>query len=164
LKIDRFESNIYRIPLSTPVEAASHGVMSEFDMVVVRLRDSDGVEGCGYTVLHAGHGASVKAIIDNVFCWLRYGGVLSRKPVKGKTVRARFMGWVCIPKPPCYLNGGKISRFIGRFAQLIGRFAQLMNFYAAIRGNTLIPLSDDIVKHTTPLYKPTFRPTTSLCV
>lgn len=67
MTIDRLESQIYRIPLSTPVEAASHGVMSEFDMVVVRLRDSDGAQGCGYTVLHAGHGASVKAVVDNVF-------------------------------------------------------------------------------------------------
>ena len=67
MKIDRVESTIYRIPLATPMEAASHGVMSEFDLVVVRLRDSDGAQGCGYTVLHAGHGASVKAIIDNVF-------------------------------------------------------------------------------------------------
>lgn len=67
MKIDRLESIHYRIPLSTPVEAASHGVMREFDMVGVRLRDSDGAEGCGYTILNAGHGASAKAIIDNVF-------------------------------------------------------------------------------------------------
>ncbi|NKB70039.1 MAG: uroporphyrinogen decarboxylase [Candidatus Latescibacteria bacterium] len=40
--------------------------MSQFDLVMVKLRDSDGVSGCGYTVLMAGQGASVAMIIDNV--------------------------------------------------------------------------------------------------
>ncbi len=67
MKIERIETTLYRIPLATPVEAASHGVMSEFDMVAVRLADSDGGTGCGYTVLNAGHGDAVVPIVDNVF-------------------------------------------------------------------------------------------------
>jgi L-alanine-DL-glutamate epimerase-like enolase superfamily enzyme len=65
--IDRIETLLFRIPLATPVEAAAHGVMSAFDMVVVRLRDSDGATGCGYTALHAGHGNAIVSIVDNVF-------------------------------------------------------------------------------------------------
>jgi L-alanine-DL-glutamate epimerase-like enolase superfamily enzyme len=67
VKIERIETKIFRIPLATPVEAAGHGVMSEFDMVAVRLTDSAGGTGCGYTVLNAGHGDAVVPIIDNVF-------------------------------------------------------------------------------------------------
>jgi len=67
MKIERIETTLYRIPLATPVEAASHGVMREFDLVAVRLTDSAGGRGCGYTVLNAGHGDAVIPIIDNVF-------------------------------------------------------------------------------------------------
>lgn len=67
MKIEQVETTLYRIPLATPVEAASHGVMHEFDMVAVRLADSSGATGCGYTVLHAGHGNAVVPIISNVF-------------------------------------------------------------------------------------------------
>ena len=66
-RIEWLETTIYRIPLTVPVQAASTDVMSEFDLVMVRLRDADGAEGCGYTVLMAGQGASVVAIIDNTY-------------------------------------------------------------------------------------------------
>ena len=66
-RIDSIETIVYRIPLAEPVQAASTAVMSAFDMVMVRLRDSDGAEGCGYTALMAGQGASVAAIIDNTY-------------------------------------------------------------------------------------------------
>ena len=46
MKIVSLETTLYRIPLPTPVEAASHGVMREFDMVSVRVRDSGRAE-CG---------------------------------------------------------------------------------------------------------------------
>src|SRR6476660_6085574 len=67
MKIDNIETLLYRIPLPTPMQAASTPVMTEFDLVMVRLRDSDGAAGCGYTVLSAGQGPGVAAIIDNVF-------------------------------------------------------------------------------------------------
>jgi L-alanine-DL-glutamate epimerase-like enolase superfamily enzyme len=67
VKIDQIEASLFRIPLLTPVEAASHGVMRAFDMVMVRLRDTDDISGCGYTILNAGHGGSVLSIITSVF-------------------------------------------------------------------------------------------------
>src|SRR5262245_22101528 len=67
MKTETIEASVYRIPLATPIQAASTPVMTEFDLVMVRLRDSDGASGCGYTVLSAGQGAAVAAIVDNVF-------------------------------------------------------------------------------------------------
>ena len=67
MNIDRIETFLYRIPLPVPVQAASHGVMSEFDMVAVRLHAASGATGAGYTVLNAGHGGAAAAIVENVF-------------------------------------------------------------------------------------------------
>lgn len=67
MNVDRIETSLYRIPLPTPVQAASHGVMSEFDMVAVRVATVSGTTGVGYTVLNAGHGVAAAAIVDNVF-------------------------------------------------------------------------------------------------
>jgi L-alanine-DL-glutamate epimerase-like enolase superfamily enzyme len=86
LKIERIETDLYRVPLATPIEAASHGVMKEFDMVAVRLTDSDGATGCGYTVLHAGHGDALLPIINNVFS----GILCSEDPRRIERVWARM--------------------------------------------------------------------------
>jgi L-alanine-DL-glutamate epimerase-like enolase superfamily enzyme len=67
MNIDRVETTLYRIPLPVPVQAASHGVMSEFDMVAVRIGTTSGATGVGYTVLNAGHGVAAAAIVENVF-------------------------------------------------------------------------------------------------
>ena len=67
MKTDKVEVNLYRIPLPTPIQAASTAVMTGFDMVMVRVWDSDGAVGSGYTVLHEGQGASIASIIKNVF-------------------------------------------------------------------------------------------------
>lgn len=67
MKLDRIETLLYRIPLPTPVEASSHGVMREFDLVAVRAGTESGATGVGYTVLNAGHGVAAAAIVDTVF-------------------------------------------------------------------------------------------------
>lgn len=59
MKVDCFT-----VPLPTPVEASAAGLMKAFDMVAVRLKDSDGVEGIGYTVMHEGQGAAIAKILD----------------------------------------------------------------------------------------------------
>lgn len=66
-RISKVETSVYRLPLPEPIAAASTGVMEEFEMVMVRLTDSNGVEGCGYTVLMPRQGAGVAAIIENVY-------------------------------------------------------------------------------------------------
>ncbi|MEM7268102.1 MAG: mandelate racemase/muconate lactonizing enzyme family protein [Pseudomonadota bacterium] len=66
-KIDRIQIDLFRLLLPEPIEASAAGVMTGFDMVAARITDSDGVEGCGYTVMHAGQGASIAAICDGPF-------------------------------------------------------------------------------------------------
>lgn len=65
--ITDMQVDLYRLPLPTPVEASAAGLMKGFDMVVVRITDSDGASGCGYTVLHEHQGASVAAVADLPF-------------------------------------------------------------------------------------------------
>ncbi len=67
VNIDRIDTLLYRIPLPVPVQAASHGVMREFDMVAVRIGSDSGPSGVGYTVLNAGHGHAVAAVVENAF-------------------------------------------------------------------------------------------------
>ena len=66
-KIADLRVDLYRVPLPEPIEAYAAGVMTAFDMVTARITDSDGVEGVGYTVMHAGQGASIAAICDQPF-------------------------------------------------------------------------------------------------
>lgn len=66
-KITEVKVDLFRLPLPEPIEASAAGVMSAFDMVAAKLTDSDGATGVGYTVCHAGQGASIAAIIDGPF-------------------------------------------------------------------------------------------------
>jgi len=70
MSIDRIDVDTFRIPLPVPVEAAASGLMRGFDMVMVRITDSDGATGTGYTVMHEGQGPAIAAIVDNVFAGL----------------------------------------------------------------------------------------------
>jgi len=61
--IESLEAEHYRIPLAETLSDSMHGDMSLFDLVVVRLKDSDGAEGVGYTyTVHAGAEAVVAVI------------------------------------------------------------------------------------------------------
>lgn len=71
--IEKMDVDLFRLPLPTPVEASAAGLMKGFDMVAVRLVDSDGVTGSGYTVLHEGQGASVAKIADLPFREVLFG-------------------------------------------------------------------------------------------
>ena len=73
MAVEHVQTDLYRLPLPTPVQAASTGVMSEFDMVVARIRDADGAEGAGYTVLMPGQGAAVAAIIERTLTGILRG-------------------------------------------------------------------------------------------
>lgn len=72
-RIESIDIRLYRVPIDPPVQAASTGVMSAFDMVMVRVRDSDGAQGCGYTSLMAGQGNAVATIIEHVYADLLRG-------------------------------------------------------------------------------------------
>jgi len=65
--IDDIKVDLFRVPLPVAVEASAAGLMKAFDMVAVRITDSDGITGFGYTVLHEGQGASVAKVADLPF-------------------------------------------------------------------------------------------------
>jgi L-alanine-DL-glutamate epimerase-like enolase superfamily enzyme len=67
MKIARVETRHYRIPLPTPIQAASTDVMREFDLVMVSVTDSDGACGHGYTVMHAHQGYTVAELLRKNF-------------------------------------------------------------------------------------------------
>lgn len=64
MPIIAIETGLYRIQLPVPLSDSTHGTMTHFELVTVRLRDSDGVEGVGYTYTTGAGGAAVHALID----------------------------------------------------------------------------------------------------
>ena len=65
--IDKLEIDLFRLPLPVAMGAAAAGIMTAFDMVTVRITDSDGVTGVGYTVMHEGQGGPIAALCDGTF-------------------------------------------------------------------------------------------------
>ncbi len=65
MEIKLKEVNVYNIPLEEPLEAFAAGQMKSFDIILVKLTNSEGHEGYGYTITHQGQGNAVKAIIKN---------------------------------------------------------------------------------------------------
>ena len=64
MTIASLETALYRIKLPVPLSDSTHGTMTHFELVTVRLRDSDGAEGVGYTYTVGTGGAAVHALID----------------------------------------------------------------------------------------------------
>jgi L-alanine-DL-glutamate epimerase-like enolase superfamily enzyme len=64
MKITGLETGLYRIELPVPLSDSTHGTMTHFELVTVRLRDTDGAEGVGYTYTTGAGGAAVHALID----------------------------------------------------------------------------------------------------
>ncbi len=54
----------YRIPLPTALSDSTHGTITSFDLITVRLSTGDGVEGMGYTYTVGTGGAAVRAVIE----------------------------------------------------------------------------------------------------
>ena len=46
--IKQVETGFYRIPLTVTLTDSTHGETRGFELITVRIRDSDGVEGVGY--------------------------------------------------------------------------------------------------------------------
>ncbi|MBU2367130.1 MAG: mandelate racemase/muconate lactonizing enzyme family protein [Alphaproteobacteria bacterium] len=60
-KIEHVSADYYRVPLPVPLSDSTHGVMANFDLVTIRVKDSDGVEGVGYTYTGGKNGRSIHA-------------------------------------------------------------------------------------------------------
>ncbi|HSU06194.1 MAG TPA: mandelate racemase/muconate lactonizing enzyme family protein [Acetobacteraceae bacterium] len=62
--ITALDTALYRIELPVPLSDSTHGTMTHFELITVRLRDTSGAEGVGYTYTVGAGGAAVLALID----------------------------------------------------------------------------------------------------
>ncbi|GGC67822.1 racemase [Siccirubricoccus deserti] len=63
-RIAAIEAGYYRVPLETTLSDSTHGDMLAFELNTLRLRDTDGVEGVGYTYTCGRNGAAIGAILQ----------------------------------------------------------------------------------------------------
>ena len=56
----------YTIPLPVAMSDSTHGTMTAFTLVTVRVRDADGAEGVGYTYTTGHNGRAIKASLDEI--------------------------------------------------------------------------------------------------
>jgi L-alanine-DL-glutamate epimerase-like enolase superfamily enzyme len=63
-KIDTLRADLYQLPLPTVMTDSTHGVIAEFELVTVRVRDTDGAEGLGYTYAVNSGAAAFRVLID----------------------------------------------------------------------------------------------------
>lgn len=57
----------FRIPLPITLSDSTHGEMTHFDVIAVRVRDADGAEGVGYTYTVGAGGTAVHAVAEKDF-------------------------------------------------------------------------------------------------
>lgn len=62
--IQSVRSDFYRVPLEVVLSDSTHGSIPHFELVTVRIVDSDGVEGMGYTYAVNSGAAAFRALID----------------------------------------------------------------------------------------------------
>ncbi len=63
LKIQDIHAKHYRIPLPVVLSDSTHGTIKAFELVTVRVRDDEGVEGVGYTYTVGRLGSAIAAIV-----------------------------------------------------------------------------------------------------
>lgn len=56
-------AGFYRIPLETPLSDSTHGIMTAFELMTVRVGDADGQDGVGYTYTTGRNGGAIHAIL-----------------------------------------------------------------------------------------------------
>src|SRR5947208_14996394 len=61
--IASIRADLYRIPLPTVLTDSTHGEMRAFELITVRLLDSEGAEGVGYTYTVGAGGGAIHSLI-----------------------------------------------------------------------------------------------------
>ena len=61
--ISRVETGLYRIPLAQVLSDSSHGEMRAFEIVTLRVFDSEGAEGVGYSYTCGRNGGAIRDIL-----------------------------------------------------------------------------------------------------
>jgi len=66
-KIERVRTDLFRVPLERRLTDSTHGVMMDFELITVRIEDSDGRTGLGYTYTVNHGGAAVATMVERDF-------------------------------------------------------------------------------------------------
>jgi L-alanine-DL-glutamate epimerase-like enolase superfamily enzyme len=61
--IKNIETGLYRIPLPVVLSDSTHGEIKAFELIAIRVRDSEGAEGVGYTYTVGRNGGAVGDIL-----------------------------------------------------------------------------------------------------
>jgi L-alanine-DL-glutamate epimerase-like enolase superfamily enzyme len=72
-KLTSITPGFYRIPLPVVLSDSTHGEIKAFELNTVRLRDSDGEEGVGYTFTVGRNGAAIDAVLTREMTELMAG-------------------------------------------------------------------------------------------
>jgi L-alanine-DL-glutamate epimerase-like enolase superfamily enzyme len=62
-RIARTEAGRYRIPLTVTLSDSTHGEITSFELITIRVHDSDGAEGVGYTYTVGRNGGAIADIL-----------------------------------------------------------------------------------------------------
>jgi L-alanine-DL-glutamate epimerase-like enolase superfamily enzyme len=63
MTVRAIQADHYRIPLPVALSDSTHGTIQAFELITVRVRDTDGMEGVGYTYTVGTGGAAVHALL-----------------------------------------------------------------------------------------------------
>ena len=62
-RIETIDAGFYRIPLPVILSDSTHGEIKAFELLTLRVRDSDGAEGVGYTYTAGRNGGAIADIL-----------------------------------------------------------------------------------------------------
>src|SRR5215831_14579991 len=63
MQIRDVRADHYRIPLPVALSDSTHGTITAFELITVRVRDTEGVEGVGYTYTVGAGGGAIHALV-----------------------------------------------------------------------------------------------------
>jgi len=64
MRIASLDTGLYRIELPVALSDSTHGTITHFELITVRLHDTDGAMGVGYTYTVGSGGSAIHALID----------------------------------------------------------------------------------------------------
>ena len=65
MKIKKIWVALYKIPLEVTLSDSTHGEMPSFELITVRIKDEDGLEGVGYTYSVGVGGRAIRSLVED---------------------------------------------------------------------------------------------------
>ena len=64
MKIKKITVSLYKIPLEIALSDSTHGEIPFFELITVRIKDEDGLEGVGYTYSVGVGGRAIYSLVE----------------------------------------------------------------------------------------------------